>query len=654
MPRRLTTEEWVAKAVAKWGDAYDYSETVYTGATDPVTFRCRKSGHGYQTMQANNHLSKQGCRQCTKDAWFAANALSFESFSARVEKLFGGLYECVESTYTKSSSKLTVICKLHGEFYPYGSNLLRGSGCPTCGIEKIVKSKTKSFSEFYDEAYRLYLGQFSYDEESYTGAIGRITFTCPGHGESTLLVSSHLTGKGCRSCAAEIAYYDGTGIHHKFVAHCRAVHGDRYEILSPYRGEHAEVLFRCKLHGEYWQMPRIHLAGVGCRGCADAARAERRATPHSEFMATLTNLGPKITVVGEYTRLRDPIEIYCDDHGTSFPTALLLKTGHGCVACGRNAGVGARTMSSEEFERKSKEIHGDAIEILSEYVNMKTKLLFKCPVHGEYSQTAEVHLTGTGCPTCAGVGPSKEETALADFIADEIGPPVERGRRDLMNGSKLELDIFIPSKKLAIEYNGLIFHSTRYKKDRYYHANKTKLCDEAGIRLVHIPSDMWTDEAKQAKTKNYLRALLGNECISVGARKCRVVDIDSKAYRKFCDTHHLMRTCVAGYLRGLEYRGELIAVVGVRRMADGSGNLVRYAVDQRYKIPGGLARLCKGAVRPLITFCDLSVFTGGSYEMAGFKAVDVTAPDLWYTNGVVRENRRNFQKPRLASRFGAE
>ena len=55
----------------------------------------------------------------------------------------------------------------------------------------------------------------------------------------------------------------------------------------------------------------------------------------------------------------------------------------------------------------------------------------------------------------------------------------------------------------------------------------------------------------------------------------------------------------------------------------------------------------------MVTFCDQSGFTGKSYEMAGFKQVGVTPPDLWYTDGVSRENRRKFQKPKLASRFGA-
>lgn len=58
--KKLTKEEYVAKARAKWGDAYDYSESVYVAGLSPITIRCIKHNH-YFTVQAGNHIStKQG------------------------------------------------------------------------------------------------------------------------------------------------------------------------------------------------------------------------------------------------------------------------------------------------------------------------------------------------------------------------------------------------------------------------------------------------------------------------------------------------------------------------------------------------------------------------------------------------------------------
>lgn len=54
-----------------------------------------------------------------------------------------------------------------------------------------------------------------------------------------------------------------------------------------------------------------------------------------------------------------------------------------------------------------------------------------------------------------------------------------------------ELDMYLPNKKLAFEFNGIYWHSINYGKDKYYHMNKTKLCRDKGITLIHIFEDLW-------------------------------------------------------------------------------------------------------------------------------------------------------------------
>ena len=49
-----------------------------------------------------------------------------------------------------------------------------------------------------------------------------------------------------------------------------------------------------------------------------------------------------------------------------------------------------------------------------------------------------------------------------------------------------ELDIYIPQFKLGIEYNGLFWHSTKHISDINYHLNKSIVCRQKGIRLIHI------------------------------------------------------------------------------------------------------------------------------------------------------------------------
>lgn len=61
-----------------------------------------------------------------------------------------------------------------------------------------------------------------------------------------------------------------------------------------------------------------------------------------------------------------------------------------------------------------------------------------------------------------------------------------------------EIDIYLPDHNLAIEFNGLYWHSTEWK-DKYYHQNKVKMCHEKSIRLLHIWEDDWLNNPEEVK-----------------------------------------------------------------------------------------------------------------------------------------------------------
>ena len=68
--KRLTKEEWVAKARSIWGDAYDYSESEYLNGNDPIIIRCKKHDKLFVTMAGNHIATKgkpQGCPYCSLD-----------------------------------------------------------------------------------------------------------------------------------------------------------------------------------------------------------------------------------------------------------------------------------------------------------------------------------------------------------------------------------------------------------------------------------------------------------------------------------------------------------------------------------------------------------------------------------------------------------
>lgn len=60
-----------------------------------------------------------------------------------------------------------------------------------------------------------------------------------------------------------------------------------------------------------------------------------------------------------------------------------------------------KTLTLEQFIERSNKIHGEYEYSQSLYVNNKTKVIIKCPLHGLFKQTPETHLNGHKCPKCA-------------------------------------------------------------------------------------------------------------------------------------------------------------------------------------------------------------------------------------------------------------
>lgn len=115
------------------------------------------------------------------------------------------------------------------------------------------------------------------------------------------------------------------------------------------------------------------------------------------------------------------------------------------------------------------------------------------------------HRTKSGnmfrCPYCY---PSKRfrskgEKAICAFIKDELGFDVQINNRQLI--FPYELDIYVPSEKVAIEFNGIKYHSLENNKPFDYHLNKTISCEKLGIKLLHIWEDEWNYDKQLIKQK---------------------------------------------------------------------------------------------------------------------------------------------------------
>ena len=102
------------------------------------------------------------------------------------------------------------------------------------------------------------------------------------------------------------------------------------------------------------------------------------------------------------------------------------------------------------------------------------------------------------CPFCYPLGTSSSEQELIDFC-HQFFNDLKTHDRTLIK--PYELDIVIPEIKLALEFNGIWYHSTEAGTHPGYHLMKTERCEQLGYRLIHIWEDEWNNNKNEIKEK---------------------------------------------------------------------------------------------------------------------------------------------------------
>lgn len=141
------------------------------------------------------------------------------------------------------------------------------------------------------------------------------------------------------------------------------------------------------------------------------------------------------------------------------------------------------------------------------------KVWWKCPLGHRYQATILHRTNGnTGCPVCnSGRQTSFAEQAVYFYVRKIFPDAINRYKDIFTNG--MELDIYIPSKKIGIEYDGVYFHKDD-KTER--EIRKNKICQEHGIRLIRIKEQGMENESRYqiAQTVFFGENLEKRTCLS--------------------------------------------------------------------------------------------------------------------------------------------
>ena len=186
----MTSAEWIEKARTYHGHRYDYSETVFRGASERIKLICPK--HGSWWMMASQHASRSahhGCRQCR-------NLISDKEWLQRFEEQHSVQYDYSRCDFQGGNTPVEIICKKHGSFHAvpgiHGRAASRGR-CPDC-------RQLDSSVRFLERAQTAHGNRYVYSLVDFQTVRDKVEIICKEHGPFWQTPHNHGNGHGCRKC----------------------------------------------------------------------------------------------------------------------------------------------------------------------------------------------------------------------------------------------------------------------------------------------------------------------------------------------------------------------------------------------------------------------------------------------------------------------
>ena len=215
-----------------------------------------------------------------------------------------------------------------------------------------------------------------------------------------------------------------------------------------------------------------------------------------------------------------------------------------------------------------------------------------------------------------------------------------------------EIDIYLPDFKIGIEFNGLYYHSDKFK-EKTYHIDKSNRCKEVGIELMHIWEDDWV--YRKEIVKSIILNKLNLNTDKIYARKCKVRVINSKISKEFLNNNHIQGSTTSSIQLGLYFDDYLVSVMtfGNRRInSKNSFELIRFCNIINTNIIGAASKLFNYLlntynVTDIVSYSDISLFSGDLYEKLGFENNGKTSLNYYWTDLKNKYHRFNFNKKKL-------
>lgn len=228
-------------------------------------------------------------------------------------------------------------------------------------------------------------------------------------------------------------------------------------------------------------------------------------------------------------------------------------------------------------------------------------------------------------------------------------------QRSLVSNIKMdgiEFDIYDSVNRVAIEFDGVFWHSENNGKNKNYHLNKTQIAQSNQIRLIHIFSSEW--ETKRDIVKSRLCDIFGVSKNRIFARKCVVKTLEPSQERDFFNLNHIQGYIPSKICYGLFYDNELVSSMSFskpRFRKDVQWELLRYSSKINLSVVGAASKMLtafrKNNTGSIVSYADRRWSQGNVYKKLGFLQIGESPPGFFYTKNGMLESRLKYQKHKL-------
>jgi len=465
-------------------------------------------------------------------------------------------YSYDKVVYVNYDTNVIITCPIHGDFEQNLYSHSKGNGCRKCRSVTMSKKMRKGKEDFVNKSNVVHNNKYSYDKVPDTFRIrGKVIITCPVHGDFPQVADSHKRGCGCPYCAGKSGVNKDKGheIRKKRLEGklLKDFNGKVKLINLPKKVEGKEIILNCDIHGRVVKSKLDISRGRFCGECLKTIN--RKNFLSNELDKMLKHHNNKFEYL-DYNHLSmgnrrvGKLTIRCKEHNHIFKQAksdhLRSKYG-GCELCIKQY-KNTRLKEQEILLEQFKLVHGDLYGYDNViYENSEKKVWITCKKHGDFAQTPNSHLSGSGCPKCKhSAGEKLIQNLLKKMDINYITQKTFYGCLNDKTNKHLPFDVYVPEFHTCIEFDGYQHFipienwggEETLREVQYRDQIKTKYCEVNEINLLRIPYTLSRNEIVDILNKQF------NKNISIEIKKRTIwIDINIRERAKKYKTRNEFR-----------------------------------------------------------------------------------------------------------------